>query len=100
MKTAELLEILTDIARTFPRRREHRWYLFGSALRDAGRAGDFDLAIVCPQEDAISVRKHLDPWCAKWPLHLTILTPVEEALLEFTAGQGAVQFHPPAERRD
>ena len=100
MKTATLLNALARIAQAFPQRRDHSWYLFGSALRDAQRAGDFDLAIVCPAEDAIAVREHLATWCLAWPLHLTILTPAEDALLEFTAGQEAVQFHPPAGSKD
>lgn len=97
MTTAELVQALVRIAQAFPCANDlPRWYLFGSALHDCERAADFDLAIVCGPEDAVPVREHLSPWCMAWPLHLTILTPAEDALLQFTAAQGAIQFYPAA----
>lgn len=94
MTTAELLDALVGIARCVPNEIEARWCLFGSAVRDAERAADFDLAIVCAPEDAPAIRRYLAPWCLAWPLHLTILTPDEDAALQFTDEQGATQFYP------
>lgn len=88
--------MLTGIARDMPDPTpEMRWCLFGSALRDPVAARDFDLAIVCGADRARAVREHLAPLCLIWPLHLTILTPEEDAALGFTEGQGACQFYPP-----
>lgn len=71
-----------------------QWFLFGSALRDAEAAADYDVAIVCAQESAVSLRKGLEPLCTKLPLHLMILTPNEDRFLNFTAGQRALRFFP------
>lgn len=94
MTTAELIDALKTIARGLPESSEVRWYLFGSALRDASRAADFDLAIVCGPDLAPMVREYLAPWCVQWPVHLMILTPAEDAFLRFTEEQGAVCIYP------
>jgi len=95
MTTEDLLETLAGIARDMPDPSpEMRWCLFGSALRNPVGAADFDLAIVCRADRARAVREHLAPWCLVWPLHLTILTPEEDAALGFTEGQAARQFYP------
>jgi predicted nucleotidyltransferase len=96
MTTSELLEALGRIAQSFPETDgETRWYLFGSAMRDARLAADYDLAIVCAPDRALAVRCHLKPWSEIWPIHLTILTPAEDEALQFTREQRAIQFHPP-----
>lgn len=95
MTTNELVALLRTIAAEAPDLRgEAKWYLFGSALRDARRAADFDVAIVCPAELAAVIRTHLAPACRRWPIHLTILSPQEDADLRFTKEQGAVCFYP------
>jgi predicted nucleotidyltransferase len=93
--TAELIDAAKMLAGDLPAcGDEVRWYLFGSALRDASRSADFDIAVVCRPDLAPLVRKHLAPWCTRWPVHLMILTPAEDASLRFTEEQGAVCIYP------
>jgi len=95
MTSTELIGALKTVAGNLPVCGDAvRWYLFGSALRDASKAADFDIAIVCPLEIAPIIRKHLAPWCIRWPLHLIILTPAENAFLRFTEEQTAICIYP------
>lgn len=95
MTTAELIDVVKRLAGNLPAcAHEVRWYLFGSALRDASRSADFDIAVVCRPELAAIVREHLASWCTRWPVHLMILTPAEDTSLRFTKEQGAVCIYP------
>ena len=95
MTTAELIDAVKRLAGDLPAcADEVRWYLFGSALRDASRSADFDIAVVCRPDLAPIVREHLAPWCTRLPVHLMILTPTEDAALRFTQDQGAVCIYP------
>lgn len=95
MTTAELIDAVKRLAADLPAcGDEVRWYLFGSALRDASRSADFDIAVVCRPDLAPIVRAHLAPWSTRWPVHLMILTPAEDAFLRFTEEQGAACIYP------
>jgi predicted nucleotidyltransferase len=93
--TGELIDAVKKLASDLPACSEEvRWYLFGSALRDASRSADFDIAVVCRRDLAPIVREHLAPWSTRWPVHLMILTPAEDASLRFTEEQRAVCIYP------
>lgn len=95
MTTVELLRLLRATADELtPDLGGAVWYLFGSALRDARSAADYDVAIVCSRETAIVLRRALKPLCLRLPVHLMILTPSEDQDLNFTGRRGAVQFFP------
>lgn len=96
MTTGELLGVLKAAASELAPLHggQSQWFLFGSALRDAELAADYDVAIVCSQETAIELRKGLEPLSSRLPLHLMILTPDEDRSLNFTVGQGAQRFFP------
>jgi len=96
MTTNELIVMLKAVAAELAPLHgdQSQWFLFGSALRDAEAAADYDVAIICSQDAAIGLRTALEPLCSRLPLHLMILTPNEDHSLNFTAGQGAQLFFP------
>lgn len=73
-----------------------RTYLFGSITTDRRPAGDIDVLVICAQdEDCAMARVLLSPACEVFPIHLTIMTPSEEAELSFILGVRAVEVLSP-----
>lgn len=70
-----------------------RWYLFGSALNDPSTAADIDVLIVCScHADADVLRACVDQDSIQRPLHLSILTDIEEAEVQFVVRQACVRL--------
>jgi predicted nucleotidyltransferase len=62
------------------------WYGFGSYFRGQSAFQDIDVLVVCDTtEEAIFVRAHTAELCARWPLHLVIMTQDEAAETGFVA---------------
>lgn len=72
-----------------------RWYFFGSFARGAQSIGDIDLLIICESSGELDqIRKSLEESCLQYPIHLMLMTHVEEAELNFIAGAGVVELGP------
>ena len=70
-----------------------RWYGFGSFFRGQPVFCDIDLLVVCrEQEDAVLVRKLTAECCARWPIHLIVMTESEEAETDFVATAQALDL--------
>jgi hypothetical protein len=77
------------------------WYGFGSYFRGESAFQDIDVVAVChTAEEAIFIRAHAATLCARWPLHLVIMTQDEAAETRFVANEDCAplcDFGPHAE---
>jgi hypothetical protein len=65
------------------------WYGFGSYFEGQDSFGDIDILVICPTTaDAIIVRSKTEDLCARWPLHLVIMTEDEQRETSFVASEG------------
>jgi predicted nucleotidyltransferase len=89
-----LFEALHEVAeRTAVLRPGVRWYLFGSAAREAIYSADFDVLAVCPNDDAsTAAREEICALAGDYPLHLMIITQPEEDELHFVSEQHCVEL--------
>ena len=89
-----LFTSLRDVAtRVASLRSGVRWYLFGSAARDAPFSADVDVLALCPDDAAANtVRKELCAPANEYPLHLMIITQREEDELRFISGQNCKEL--------
>lgn len=72
-----------------------RWYFFGSIVTTKRPVEDIDLLVVCKTAaDCATVRTELASVCARFPIHLLIMTPNEEAEVKFIQGESAVEITP------
>jgi hypothetical protein len=72
-----------------------RWFFFGSITTTKRPVGDIDLLVVCETaRDCISVRADLASICARFPIHLLLMTQSEEAEVKFIHGERAVELTP------
>jgi predicted nucleotidyltransferase len=69
-----------------------RWFLFGSVTRTKRPVADIDLLVVCEPPDCPTIRTELAATCARFPVHLLLMTPSEEAEVKFIVGQNAVEI--------
>ena len=62
---------------------------------DKRPVGDIDLLVVCKiSADDAMVRAELAPVCSRFPIHLLLMTPAEEAEVKFIQGESAVEITP------
>lgn len=72
-----------------------RWFLFGSITTTMRPVGDIDLLVVGETTaDCTTVRIELAPLCTRFPIHLLLMTPREEAEVKFIQGESAVEITP------
>ena len=72
-----------------------RWFFFGSIVATKRPVGDIDLLVVCETTaDCATVRAELASICARFPIHLLLMTPSEEAEVKFIRGESAVEITP------
>jgi hypothetical protein len=69
-----------------------RWYLFGSITTTKRPVGDIDLLVVCETAACKLIRAELAPICARYPIHLLLMTASEEAEVNFIKGESAVEI--------
>ncbi len=70
-----------------------RWYVFGSITTIKRPVGDIDLLVVCETTIACRlVRAELSQICARYPIHLLLMTTGEETEINFIEGEGAIEF--------
>jgi predicted nucleotidyltransferase len=70
-----------------------KWYLFGSAQGDFSNVMDIDLLAVCETHAmADMIRQSVDLDQLTRPIHLSILTQVEEAEVHFVKNQDCIQI--------
>lgn len=78
------------LARQLP---EAGWYGFGSYFKGQGSFSDIDVLVVCPSTtDTIFVRVETKRICARWPLHLVIMTEDEQRETGFVASEGCIML--------
>jgi uncharacterized protein (DUF302 family) len=67
------------------------WYAFGSYFKGQNAFSDIDILITCPTTaDAILIRTKTEDICARWPLHLVIMTDDEQKETGFIESEGCV----------
>ena len=89
-----LAEILHEVKRITCDLPGVAWYGFGSYFKGRDSFGDIDILVICPRAaDAIVVRSKTGDICARWPLHLVIMTEEEEKETSFVASEGCVILH-------
>jgi hypothetical protein len=72
-----------------------RWFLFGSITTTKRPVGDIDLLVVCKTNaDCTTVRTELAAISAQFPIHLLLMTPMEEAEVKFIHTENAVEITP------
>lgn len=72
-----------------------RWFLFGSIMTTKRPVGDIDLLVVGKTTaDCTTVRVELASLCTRFPIHLLLMTPSEEAEVKFIQGESAVEITP------
>lgn len=70
-----------------------RWFLFGSAVTAKSPASDIDLLVVCNDAvDCTTVRTELASICTRFPIHLLLMTPDEEAEVQFIESERATEI--------
>jgi hypothetical protein len=70
-----------------------RWYVFGSITTTKRPVGDIDLLVVCETTAACRlVRAELAVICARYPIHLLLMTRSEEKEVNFIDGEGAIEI--------
>lgn len=70
-----------------------RWYLFGSVTTAKRPVGDIDLLVVCENTaECASARAELAAICTQFPIHLLLMTPNEEAEVEFIQSENAIEL--------
>lgn len=70
-----------------------RWFLFGSITTTKRPVADIDLLVVCKTSaDCATVRAELTLICARFPIHLLLMTTREEAEAGFIRGERAVEI--------
>jgi len=70
-----------------------RWYLFGSIATTKRPIGDIDLLVVSETAaDCATIRAELDAICSQFPIHLLLMTTVEEAEVDFIQGESAIEI--------
>jgi hypothetical protein len=85
---SEILEEVRVLAHRLPLT---RWYGFGSYFETEAPFGDIDVLAVCPTtDDAVVVRTATQHICARWPLHLVIMTEDEEKETNFVVSEQCV----------
>ena len=68
-----------------------RWFLFGSITSKRRPVGDIDLLVVAETAaDCTTVREELALLCTRFPIHLLLMTPSEEAQVNLIQGERAV----------
>ncbi len=81
-------ELTADHVRTV-RDRYGAWYGFGSYFRGQAAFSDIDILVVCrTTASSTFIRARTVELCARWPLHLVIMTEDEEAEANFLASAG------------
>ena len=70
-----------------------RWFLFGSITTTKRPVGDIDLLVVCKSvADCTTVRTELTSICARFPIHLLLMTQREEGEIKFIVKERAVEI--------
>ena len=70
-----------------------RWFLFGSITTTKRPVGDIDLLVVCETTaDCTIVRTELTSICARFPIHLLLMTRREEGEINFIRSEKAVEM--------
>jgi hypothetical protein len=70
-----------------------KWFLFGSVTTTKRPVGDVDLLIVCrAASDCVTVRMELAAICARFPIHLLIMTQNEEEEVNFIKDKRAIEI--------
>jgi predicted nucleotidyltransferase len=69
------------------------WYLFGSITSNKSPVSDIDLLVVCESSaDCARVRLGLAAVCAEFPIHLLLMTELEEVEVNFIEGERALEI--------
>lgn len=86
----ELYEQMQGIIARLP---TSRWFLFGSITSAKRPIADVDLLVVCETvTDCTTIRTELASVCARFPIHLLLMTASEEAEAKFVRGERAVEI--------
>jgi hypothetical protein len=87
--------LYNEVQRIKDRVPHSQWYLFGSITTTKRPVDDFDLLVICKTAaDCIAVRTELAAICEQLPIHLLIMTPSEEAEVNFIRRERAVELNP------
>jgi hypothetical protein len=82
-----------EVRRIKSRLPSSRWFLFGSAMTAKSPVGDVDLLVVCnAAADCTTVRTELESICTRFPIHLLLMTPEEEAEVQFIESEHATEI--------
>jgi predicted nucleotidyltransferase len=77
-----------------------RWFFFGSITTTKRPVGDIDLLVVCKTTcDCATVRAELASICERFPIHLLLMTLIEEAEVKFIQSECAVDITSAGGRR-
>lgn len=72
-----------------------RWFFFGSITTAKRPVSDIDLLVVCKTTaDCATVRAGLVSICARFPVHLLLMTSTEEMEVKFIQGESPVEITP------
>jgi hypothetical protein len=72
-----------------------RWYFFGSITTTKRPVGDIDLLVICKSPaECTTVRTELALICGRFPIHVLLMTPSEEAEVKFIQSASAVEITP------
>lgn len=72
-----------------------RWFLFGSIVTTMRPFGDIDLLVVCKTAaECATVRAALVSVCARFPIHLLLMTLSEESEVKFVQSENAIEITP------
>jgi len=70
-----------------------RWFFFGSVTNTSSPVRDIDLLVVCDTaDDCTAARAELASICARFPIHLLLMSKDEEAEAGFIKRQIAVEI--------
>lgn len=70
-----------------------RWYKFGSAVSSKAMVSDIDLLVVYPaSSDCNKIRASLAGVCNCYPVHLLLMSEIEEMEMNFINNEGAIEL--------
>ncbi len=70
------------------------WYGFGSFFKGQIPFGDIDILVVCATAaHAMFIRSNTEDLCARWPLHLLVMTENEQTETGFVGFEGCTLLY-------
>lgn len=88
-RRAPLLDIVSAIAGLRVEFPTTQWYGFGSFFNGRHSFSDIDVLAVCANEtELLGLRQAIEHVAMDWPIHLIVMTKIEEAETDFVVRQG------------